>query len=125
MKMIFNNEAFAEILDKFVAGTTGRYLKSGKVPDNSGKNVLDVVSDTFSDLVMKSPLDVFILFYKPECQHCKHFMSTWLELGDALEDEDVDVVMMNMMENEIPPEYKQQLFVKDYPSMFFKVLILD
>ena len=125
MKMNFNNEAFAEILDKFVAGTTGRYLKSGKVPDNSGKNVLDVVSDTFADLVMKSPLDVFILFYKPECQHCKHFMTTWLELGDALEDEDVDVVMMNMMENEIPPEYKQQLFVKDYPSMFFKVLILN
>ena len=62
---------------------------------------------------------------KQPCQHCKHFMSTWLELGDALEDEDVDVVMMNMMENEIPPEYKQQLFVKDYPSLFFKVLILD
>ena len=28
---------------------------------------------------------------------------------------------MNLRENEIPPEYKTEFFVKEYPSMFFKV----
>ena len=122
MKMVFNNEAFSDTLDKFIAGRSQRFLRSEKIPDNSNKSVLDVVSTTFADLAMKSARDVFILFYKPECVHCQDFMQTWMDLGEALKDEEVDVVRINMMTNEIPPEYKRQLFVKDYPSMFFKVL---
>ena len=51
-------------------------------------------------------------------------MPKWMELGDALETEEVIVARMNLKDNEIPPEYRDEIFVKDYPSMFFKVLKL-
>ena len=43
------------------------------------------------------------------------------ELGSALAGEDVTLARMNMHSNEIPPEYKSEFFVKEYPSLFFKV----
>ena len=52
--------------------------------DNSDKPVLDVVSSTMREIVFSSDKDTFILFYKPDCQHCKDFMQTWMELGEAL-----------------------------------------
>ena len=61
-----------------------RYLRSEPAPDNSGKLVLDVVSSTMKDIVFSSNKDTFILFYKPDCQHCRDFMPTWLDLGVAL-----------------------------------------
>ena len=100
-------------------------MRSEPIPDNSGKNVLDVTSTTMEDIVFKAKNDVFILFYKPDCRHCTNMMPVWMSLGDALKNEDVDIVRMNLRENEIPPEFKDEMFVKDYPSMFFKVYCLS
>ena len=60
-------------------------MRSETAADNSGKLVLDVVSSTMKDIVFSSNKDTFILFYKPDCQHCRDFMQTWLELGGALQ----------------------------------------
>ena len=100
-------------------------MRSEPIPDNYGKNVLDVTSTTMEDIVFKAKNDVFILFYKPDCRHCTNMMPVWMSLGDALKNEDVDIVRMNLRENEIPPEFKDEMFVKDYPSMFFKVYCLS
>ena len=35
--------------------------------------------------------------------------------------EQVDVARMNLRDNEIPPEFKEEMFVKEYPTMFLKV----
>ena len=37
------------------------------------------------------------------------------------QDEEVEVVRMNLRDNEIPPEYRTEFFVKEYPSLYFKV----
>ena len=105
--------------------------------DNSGKVVKDMVSSSMRDLIFSSDKDSFILFYKPDCQHCRDFMPTWDNLGEALkvkldlihcgleigflQNEEIEVLKMNLRENEIPPEYKTEFFVKEYPSIFFKV----
>ena len=100
-------------------------MKSEPVPDNSGKDVLDVVSASMDEVVYNSARDIFILFYKPDCSHCQEMMPIWMELGKSLAKEDVDVVRMNLKTNEIPPEYKTEFEVKEYPTMYFKVRPID
>ena len=102
---------------------TLRFMRSESIPDNTGKNVLDVVSTMMEEIVFNAKNDVFILFYKPDCRHCTDMMPVWFSLGDALMNEDVDIARMNLRDNEIPPEFKDEMFVKDYPSMYFKVCL--
>ena len=59
-------------------------MRSEPVADNSGKVVKDMVSSSMRDLIYSSDKDSFILFYKPDCQHCRDFMPTWNNLGEAL-----------------------------------------
>ena len=98
-----------------------RYLKSEPLPDNTGKDVLEVVSANMEEVVYSSGRDIFVLFYKPACSHCRDFMPVWDSLGAALRAEQVDVARMNLQDNEIPPEFSEEMFVKDYPTMYFKV----
>lgn len=96
-------------------------MKTEPVPDNTGKNVLDVTSMTMEDIVYNSGRDTFIVFYKPHCSHCREMMPTWMEFGEAMAKEDIDVIRINMEANEIPPEFKTEFQVKEYPTIFFKV----
>ena len=96
-------------------------MKTETAPENTGKDVLDVVSTTMDKTVYNSARDIFILFYKPDCRYCQELMPVWEELGKALAGEDVDVLRMNLKTNEIPPEFKMEFQVKEYPTIFFKV----
>ena len=75
-------------------------MRSEPIPDNSGKNVLDVVSTTMEDIVFNAKNDVFILFYKPDCRHCTDMMPVWMSLGDAFKNEDVGSVGEDMYTSE-------------------------
>ena len=135
MRMSYSNEAFAEFIERVLDGREERYLKTEPVPDNTGRDVIDVVSTTMDDVVFRSNRDVFLLFYKPDCRHCQDLMPVWESLGAALRTEQVmmmmmimimrteqvDVARMNLRDNEIPPEFKEEMFVKEYPTMFLKV----
>ena len=121
MKTSFGNDAFSEFIENVLESRQARYLKSEPVPSNTGKDVIDVVSTTMDELVFRSKRDVFILFYKPDCGHCQDLMPVWERLGAALRTEQVDVARMNLRDNEIPPEFKEEMFVKEYPTMFLKV----
>ena len=97
-------------------------MKTESAPDNTGKDVLDVISTSLEESVLHSGRDTFILFYKPDCSHCKEMMPTWMEFGKAMAKEDIDILRINMQDNEIPPELKTEFQVKEYPTIFFKVL---
>ena len=121
MSTSFSNKAFSEFIEQVLDGKQTRYLKTEPVPSNTGKDVIDVVSTTMDEVVFSSKRDVFILFYKPDCRHCQDLMPVWESLGAALRTEQVDVARMNLRDNEIPPEFKDEMFVKEYPTMFLKV----
>ena len=121
MSTSFSNKAFSEFIENVLEGKQTRYLKTEPVPSNTGKDVIDVVSTTMDEVVFSSKRDVFILFYKPDCRHCQDLMPIWESLGAALRTEQVDVARMNLRDNEIPPEFKEEMFVKEYPTMFLKV----
>ena len=124
METSFSNKAFSEFMEKFLEGRQERYLKTEPVPSNKGKDVIDVVSTTMDEVVFRSRRDVFILFYKPDCRHCQDLMPVWESLGAALRNEQVDVARMNLRDNEIPPEFKEEMFVKEYPTMFLKASLV-
>ena len=121
MKTSFGNKAFSDFIEEVLEGRQARYLRSEPIPSNTGKDVIDVVSTTMDEIVFRSKRDVFILFYKPDCGHCQDLMPIWERLGAALRTEQVDVARMNLRDNEIPPEFKEEMFVKEYPTMFLKV----
>ena len=52
-------------------GVLVRYLKSEPLPDNRGKALLDVVAKNMADVVYNNDRDVMIVFYRPDCGHCR------------------------------------------------------
>ena len=96
-------------------------MKTEKDFDNTNKDVLDITSNTMGDILYNSGKDSLVLFYKPDCSHCREMMPDWMEFGEAMRKEEINVVRMNMQANEIPPEYKTEFQVKEYPTIFFKV----
>jgi len=111
----FSVDNLKAFLTKMQAGELEPYLKSEAVPDNSGVNVKVAVAKNFEELVTKSEKDVLVEFYAPWCGHCKKLTPVYEEVGDALADEDVEIVKMDATANDVPPQFN----VRGFPTLFW------
>jgi protein disulfide-isomerase-like protein len=112
-----NNNAivFFILLIITIAFATGEDL-AGK----PSKHVVTLDSNNFDDFVLKgddkNPNYWFIKFYAPWCGHCQHLAPTWNDLGEQLENTNVQVGKVDCTkENDICNKYH----VRGYPSLFF------
>merc|ERR1711978_778072 len=104
-----------EFMTQMQAGSLEPYLKSEAVPDNSANAVKVAVAKNFDELVTKSEKDVLVEFYAPWCGHCKKLTPIYDELGEAMRDENVEIVKMDATANDVPPQFD----VRGFPTIFW------
>merc|ERR1719365_151370 len=108
-------ESLKDFLNQLEAGNLEAYIKSEAVPDNSANDVKVAVAKNFDELVTKSEKDVLVEFYAPWCGHCKKLAPIYDELGEAMRDENVEIVKMDATANDVPPPYD----VKGFPTLYW------
>merc|ERR1719460_2042553 len=64
---------------------------------------------------MKSEKDVLVEFYAPWCGHCKKLTPIYDELGEAMKEENVEIVKMDATANDVPPQFD----VRGFPTIFW------
>jgi len=115
MKEEFSMDTLESFLNQLRAGELEPYLKSEAVPVQDGP-VTVAVGKNFDDVVTNSEKDVLVEFYAPWCGHCKKLAPTFDELGEALKDENVDIVKMDATANDVPSDFN----VRGFPTLFWK-----
>lgn len=114
MQEEFSMDNLQVFLTKLKADELEPYLKSEAVPTQDGP-VTVAVGKNFHEVV-SDERDALIEFYAPWCGHCKKLAPTYDELGEAMKDEDVDIVKMDATANDVPPQYN----VQGFPTIFWK-----
>eukprot|EP01107_Rhizomastix_libera_P017640 TRINITY_DN8639_c0_g1_i1.p1 TRINITY_DN8639_c0_g1~~TRINITY_DN8639_c0_g1_i1.p1 ORF type:complete len:488 (-),score=109.20 TRINITY_DN8639_c0_g1_i1:12-1364(-) len=112
-------EFTTENVDKFMVfygeGSIAPYRKSEPVPDNTGKSVIDVVYDTWDELVMKEKRPVLVLFYSNNCDACREMEPEYRKTGEFFEkNHKVVVARYNAHHNRIP----EGMEVNELPMLF-------
>jgi len=80
-------DLLSAFVDKFVAGTLERTIKSEPVPDpETVDGLTTIVGSRFEEIVMKSNKDVLVEFYAPWCGHCKSLAPIYQKLALTLKD---------------------------------------
>lgn len=115
MKEEFSMETFEAFLNKLKADELEPYLKSEDIPVQDGP-VTVAVGKNFDEVVTNSEKDVLIEFYAPWCGHCKKLAPTYDELGEAMKNEDVDIVKMDATANDVPSSFN----VRGFPTLYWK-----
>jgi len=111
----FSMETLKDFLTQLEAGNVEPWIKSEAVPDNSANDVKVAVAKNFDELVTKSEKDVLVEFYAPWCGHCKKLAPIYDELGEAMRDENVEIVKMDATANDVPPQFD----VRGFPTIFW------
>merc|ERR1712241_938669 len=111
----FSMETLKDFLTQLEAGNVEPWIKSEAVPDNSANNVKVAVAKNFDELVTKSEKDVLVEFYAPWCGHCKKLTPIYDELGEAMKEENVEIVKMDATANDVPPQFD----VRGFPTIFW------
>merc|ERR1711874_567898 len=111
----FSMETLKDFLTQLEAGNVEPWIKSEPVPDNSANNVKVAVAKNFEELVTNSEKDVLVEFYAPWCGHCKKLTPIYDELGEAMKDENVEIVKMDATANDVPAGYD----VRGFPTLFW------
>merc|ERR1712241_1464622 len=111
----FGMEILKDFLTQLEAGNVEPWIKSEPVPDNSANNVKVAVAKNFEELVTNSEKDVLVEFYAPWCGHCKKLTPIYDELGEAMKDENVEIVKMDATANDVPPQFD----VRGFPTLFW------
>nr|XP_045604363.1 protein disulfide-isomerase A3-like [Procambarus clarkii] len=115
MKEEFSMDTFEAFLNKLKSDELEPYLKSEAVPVQDGP-VTIAVGKNFDEVVTNSDKDVLIEFYAPWCGHCKKLAPTYDELGEAMKNEDVDIVKMDATANDVPSSFN----VRGFPTLYWK-----
>jgi len=102
--------AFAAALE---AGTLSPIVKSAPVPKSQPGPAIEVVGDTFLELVVESKKDVLLEVYAPWCGHCKKLQPIYDELA-ALYKTNPHVVIAKM---DGTANEAAGLDVKSYPAI--------
>lgn len=109
----------SENLEKFLKDLKGNrlepFLKSEPIPDDNSGPVKVAVAKNFDELVTNSGRDTLIEFYAPWCGHCKKLAPVYDELGEALKNENVDIVKMDATSNDVPSPYD----VRGFPTLYW------
>lgn len=77
-------EAIQQVMDDFFAGKLESTVKSDPVPINQEGPVINVVADTYQEVVLDSEKDVMVLFYSPTCAHCTAMEPSYADFGKLL-----------------------------------------
>jgi len=119
MKFIMKEEFSMDNLDAFLtklkAGELEAFVKSEAVPETQG-NVIVGVGKNFKEVVTDSGRDALVEFYAPWCGHCKKLTPIFEELGEAMKDEDVDIVKVDATANDVPAGFN----VRGFPTLYWK-----
>ncbi|KAI8982052.1 thioredoxin-like protein [Mycotypha africana] len=110
-----------EFLKEYNSGNMKAYLRSAVAPEQNDGPVKVVVANEFKDIVLDDKKDVFLEVYAPWCGHCKRLAPTWEQLGQAVAEQDSNIVIAKMdgTENDIPEEAGFEL--EGFPTLkFFK-----
>jgi protein disulfide isomerase family A protein 3 len=114
MEAAFSMDTFGEFLTALKAGELEPWMKSEPVPEIQG-DVKVAVAKNFDELVTNNKKDVLVEFYAPWCGHCKKLTPIFEELGEAMRDEDVEIVKMDATANDVPPSFS----VSGFPTLFW------
>jgi len=87
--------------------------------DDHGKDVVNLVKDTFDTEVAKKPH--YIMFFAPWCGHCKKLAPTWQELAEKYNKADDQEVVVAKVDCTIETALCSAQDVTGYPTLkFFK-----
>ncbi|KAK6624935.1 hypothetical protein RUM44_011799 [Polyplax serrata] len=118
-KFKMKDDFSSENLEKFLKDLKGNrlepFLKSEPIPDDNSGPVKVAVAKNFDELVTNSGRDTLIEFYAPWCGHCKKLAPVYDELGEALKNENVDIVKMDATSNDVPSPYD----VRGFPTLYW------
>ncbi|VFQ92931.1 unnamed protein product [Cuscuta campestris] len=91
------------------------YYKSQPVPDNTDKNILDVVGKTFDDMILRSHKNILLEVHTPWCISCETTSKQMDKLAKHFKGlENLVFARIDASANEHP-----NLKVDDYPALLF------
>lgn len=108
-------ETFTQFLDAMEKGKLEPHLKSEPIPESNDGPVKIAVAKNFDEIVTNNGKDTLIEFYAPWCGHCKKLAPIYDELGQKLENEDVEIVKMDASNNDVP----QPFDVRGFPTIYW------
>lgn len=115
LKEEFSVENLRDFVEKLLDGELEPYVKSESIPENNNAPVKVAVAKNFNEVVINNNKDTLVEFYAPWCGHCKKLAPVFDEVGEKLQNEDVDLVKMDATANDVPPEFN----VRGFPTLFW------
>ena len=110
----FTQDAIADFINRFFAGSLKVYLKSEDPVQQNGV-VFRLVGKTFDEVAYDPEKNVFVKFYAPWCGHCKALAPVYEELANAYEDDQsVVIAEIDATRNEV-----DGVNIRGFPTLIF------
>lgn len=114
-----SNGSIVDFVMKFMRGNLRRRLRSASLSNQSCRNsgcITEVISLTFTQLVLDPTKDVLLMYYTPWCGFCKSIKPIYLALADHYKTSmHIRIARINADVNDLPWEYT----VDFYPKFIF------
>ncbi|OQR71778.1 protein disulfide-isomerase A4-like [Tropilaelaps mercedesae] len=111
----FDSEVLRQFIEDVLEGKLKPVRKSQLAPKMQTGAARIVVGSTFEAEILKEKKDVFVLFYAPDCGHCKNFMADFKKIAKQYDGSDLKVAKLDAANNEFPDEFT----ITGYPTLFF------
>ena len=107
MEYEINEKNIFQFISDWENGKTQLYYKSAKEPKyNKDNNINEIVGSNFKDKVINNDDDVLVLFYTPNCLHCKVLFPKYEIIAKNIKEKNNKIIFfkINMAENEVENE---------------------
>lgn len=113
-------QAIQDIVDDFLAGKLESSVMSDPVPTTQEGSVIDVVADSFEEVVLNNDKDVVALFYSPTCPHCQAMAPSYSDFAKLLKPHTdlITVAQIDATSNDVWPRVTSFPTIKLYKSSF-------
>ncbi|XP_003739208.1 protein disulfide-isomerase A4 [Galendromus occidentalis] len=111
----FDDDSLRKFIDDVLEKKLKPIRKSQLAPKKQSGAARIVVGSSFEKEIINEDKDVFILFYAPDCGHCKNFMPDFKKIAKKYQDSDLKVAKIDASNNEFPDEF----VVTGYPTLFY------